>query len=115
MEIQGVTVGLPVGDLPRAVEWYQRVFALSEPDLEPADGVVEFQLGSIWLQLGEEPTARSGAEVVTRFSVADAAAERERLAALGVDVGPLEHVPDAVDYFDFRDPYGNQLSLYTEL
>ncbi|MER5394006.1 hypothetical protein [Saccharopolyspora sp. NPDC002686] len=52
---------------------------------------------------------------MTRFSVADAAAERERLAALGVDVGPLEHVPDAVDYFDFRDPYGNRLSLYTEL
>ncbi|MER5394007.1 hypothetical protein [Saccharopolyspora sp. NPDC002686] len=59
MEIQGVTVGLPVGDLPRAVEWYQRVFALSEPDLEPADGVVEFQLGSLDLAAARRRTDRS--------------------------------------------------------
>lgn len=108
-------MGFPVSDLRRAVEWYQRVFDLGGPDLEPADGVVEFQLGSIWLQLGEEATDRSGAEVVTRFSVADAAAERDRLAGLGVEVGPLEHVPGAVDYFDFRDPDGNLLSCYAEL
>ncbi|MDA3644601.1 VOC family protein [Saccharopolyspora indica] len=115
MDLRSATVGMPVSDLRRAVEWYQRVFALAGPDLEPADGVVEFQLGPIWLQLGEEPTARSGAEVVTRFDVADVAAERDRLVGLGVEVGPLEHVPGAVDYFDFADPDGNRLSLYTLL
>lgn len=115
MDVQSVTVGLPVSDLDRAVAWYQRVFALSAPDLAPADGVVEFQLGTIWLQLGVEPTVRSGAEVVTRFGVSDAAAERERLLVDGVEVGALEHVPDAVDYFDVLDPDGNQLSFYSEL
>lgn len=115
MDVQSVTVGLPVSDLERAVAWYQRVFALSAPDLVPADGVVEFQLGTIWLQLGEEPTRRSGAEVVTRFGISDAAAERERLIAQGVEVGPLEHVPDAVDYFDFLDLDGNKLSFDSEL
>ncbi|HTF47979.1 MAG TPA: VOC family protein [Pseudonocardia sp.] len=104
-----------MSDLPRAVEWYRQVFELGEPDLEPADGVVEFQLGSVWLQLGEEPTARSGAEVVTRFGVVDARAERDRIAALGVQVGPLEHVEGAVDYCDFVDPDGNVLSFYSEL
>lgn len=115
MDVRNVTVGLPVSDLAAAKEWYQRVFALPEPELEPAEGVVEFQLGTIWLQLGEEPTTRSGAQVVTRFGVDDVAAERERLVGLGVEVGPLEHVPDAVDYVDFLDPDGNQLSFYTEL
>lgn len=115
MDVQSVTVGLPVSDLSSAVEWYQKVFALSSPDLAPADGVVEFKLGAIWLQLGEEPTSRSGAEMVLRLGVADAAAEHRRLREGGIDVGDLEHVPDAVDYFDFHDPDGNLLSFYSEV
>ena len=35
-----------------------------------------------------------------------------RLTRLCVAAGPLEHVPGAIDYFDFADPDGNQLSLY---
>ncbi len=115
MDVQSVTVGLPVGDLDGAVEWYRNVFGLSGPDLAPADGVVEFRIGSVWLQLGEEPIERSGAEVVTRFGVRDAAAERDRLIGLGVETGPLEHVPGAVDYFDFLDPDGNKLGCYSEV
>jgi hypothetical protein len=45
----------PVSNLSRSVEWYQQVLELSEPDLEPVDGVVEFRVGPIWLQLGKEP------------------------------------------------------------
>jgi predicted enzyme related to lactoylglutathione lyase len=108
-----VTVGLPVGDLGRAVRWYQEVFRLGEPDLAPADGVLEFQVGPVWLQLSATPVAPSAAGTVTRFGVADAGAERSRLARLGVAVGPLEHVEGAVDYFDFTDPGGNRLSLYS--
>ncbi len=115
MDVQSVTIGLPVNNLEDAELWYRRAFALSGPDIVPADGVVEFQLGTIWLQLGEEPTGRSGAEVVTRFGVSDAAAQRECLIREGIGVGPLEHVPDADDYFDFSDPDGNKLSFYSEL
>lgn len=85
------------------------------PDLEPAEGVVEFKVGPIWLQLGEQPTVRSGAEVIIRLGVAAAGGQRERLLTVGVTVGPLEHVPGAVDYFDFTDPDGNVLSMYSEL
>ncbi|MBU4213473.1 MAG: VOC family protein [Actinobacteria bacterium] len=113
--MSSVTVGLPVSDLGRAVPWYRRLFGLTGPDLRPADGVVELRLGPIWLQLGEEPTARSGAEVVTRFGVDDVAALRERLITDGVQVGPVEHVPRAVDFFDLLDPDGNHLSFYTVL
>jgi predicted enzyme related to lactoylglutathione lyase len=108
-----VTVGLPVSDLGHAVRWYQEVFGLGEPDLAPADGVLEFQIGPLWLQLSAAPTAPSVTGTVTRFGVADAGAERTRLAQLGVAVGPLEQVPGAVDYFDFTDPDGNRLSLYS--
>jgi predicted enzyme related to lactoylglutathione lyase len=108
-----VTAGLPVSDLGRAVLWYQEVFGLGEPDLAPADGVLEFQVGPVWLQLSAAPVAPSAAGTVTRFGVADAGAERARLARLGVAVGPLEHVEGAVDYFDFTDPDGNRLGLYS--
>ncbi|RMI13177.1 VOC family protein [Cellulomonas triticagri] len=113
MDVSSVTVGLPVGDLAAATLWYRRVLELAEPDLEPADGVVEFEVGPVWLQLGSEPSGRSGAEVVLRLGVGDAASERERLRGLGVAVGPIEHVEGAVDYFDFVDPDGNRLSIYS--
>jgi predicted enzyme related to lactoylglutathione lyase len=117
-----VTVGLPVSDLGHALGWYRDVFGLGEPDLAPADGVLEFQVGPVWLQLSVAPVAPAApvapvtavvAGTVKRFGVADAGAERSRLAGLGVAVGPLEHVPGAVDYFDFTDPDGNRLSLYS--
>ena len=115
MDVSSAAVGLPVSDLAAAVRWYRQVLELAEPDLQPADGVVEFKVGSLWLQLGEESTARSGAQVVVRFGVDDAGRERQRLEQLGVAVGPLEHVPEAVNYFDFRDPDGNVLSFYSEI
>ena len=93
------TVGLPVSDLGRTVEWYRRAFELPAAELEPAYGIVEFRPGPVWLQLG----------------VADVAAEREHLLSLGVDVGELDHVEGMVDYVDFADPDGNALRLYTEL
>jgi predicted enzyme related to lactoylglutathione lyase len=115
MDVSSVTMALPVSDLGSAVTWYRQVLELSEPELEPAAGVVEFKFGSAWLQLGEEPTTRSGAQVIIRFGVDDAGRERQRLERLGVPVGPLEHVPGVVDYFDFTDPDGNVLSMYSEL
>jgi predicted enzyme related to lactoylglutathione lyase len=115
MDVSSAAVGLPVSDLAAAMKWYRQVLELAEPDLQPADGVVEFKIGSLWLQLGEEPTARSGAQVVVRFGVDDAERERQRLEQLGVSVGPLEHVPEAVNYFDFHDPDGNVLSFYSEI
>ena|ERR1035437_911548 len=115
MDVTTATVGLPVSDLDRAIEWYRNAFELPSAVLEPAYGVVEFRLGPIWLQLSAEATARSGAEVVTRLGVADVAVQRERLVALGIDVGPIHHVEGMIDYVEFSDPDGNALSLYTEL
>ncbi|MGO4783742.1 VOC family protein [Cryobacterium sp. W22_MBD10_FK3] len=113
MKLTSVTVGMPVQDLEQAERWYRRVFELSEPAISPAPGVVEVPMGAIDLQLSGEPVARSGARNTLRVGVENAAAEYERLSALGIELGPLEHVPGAVDYFDFDDPDGNALGVYS--
>jgi len=113
MKVTTATIGLPVRDLTAAETWYRQVFEISAPAVEPAPGVRELEVGPIELQLSEEPSERSGAQVVLRLGVPNASAEYERLTGLGLTLGPLEHVPGVVDYFDFTDPDGNTLSLYS--
>jgi predicted enzyme related to lactoylglutathione lyase len=112
MKITSVTIGMPVRDFAIAADWYQSVFELDGPDLRPADGVIEFKLGPIWLQLAET-REHPASESVIRFGVDNVGAERDRLRNLGISTGALEHVENAVDYVDFRDPDGNNLSFYS--
>jgi predicted enzyme related to lactoylglutathione lyase len=112
MDITSVTVGLPVTDIEASCLWYGAVFERAEPDLEPDAGVAEYEVGGIWIQLFEDAGAEENA-VAVRFGVDDVEAEHARIGALGIDVGPVEQVPGAVAYFDFRDPDGNVLSLYS--
>lgn len=70
-------------------------------------------MGSVWLQLAEEATTQSGAEMTTRFGIESVRTEHGRLVSLGVDIGILEHVDGVLDYFDFVDPDGNLLSFYS--
>lgn len=116
MTVTGVTVGIPVRDLAASRQWYERALGLGAPDLEPADGVVEYAVGGTWLQLGEDPThAVMPGHWVFRLGVSDVRTERDRLLALGLDVGELVIIEGVIAYFDFPDPDGNQLSYYTEL
>jgi hypothetical protein len=82
VQVSSVTIGLQVSDLAQATRWYQQVFALGNPELAPAPGVLEFHIGLIWLQLTAGPAGLAPAGPVTRFGVADAAAKRDRLASL---------------------------------
>lgn len=54
-----VTFGIPVRDLAAATPWYQKVLQVGEPDLNPAEGVAEFNLGKFWLQLEDAPIGRA--------------------------------------------------------
>jgi predicted enzyme related to lactoylglutathione lyase len=112
MQIMSTTIGIPVTDLNLAQLWYEAVFELEAPDLEPVDGIVEYQVGEVWLQLAhEESPVHAG--VVMRFGVTDVVVDHARLEALGVDVSPIVHVEGAVDFFDVVDPDGTTLSFYT--
>ena len=112
MQISSVTVGLSVSDLVAARCWYESVLEIDSPEVEPVEGIVEYDLGGCWLQLGEElPTG--SATAVLRLGVDDVRAERERLVDLGVAVPEVVHVPGVIDVVEFPDPDGNLLSLYT--
>jgi len=113
MDITSATIGITVSQLALSQLWYQAVFELDAPDLAPVDGIVEYEVGGIWIQLNEEPDAPPASGVVLRFGVSDVALEHTRLELLGVDVSPIVHVDGAVDFFDLADPDGNTLSLYT--
>ena len=110
-KVKTFTVGLPVTDLRRAVEWYRQLLGEAE-EINPAPGIWEFQIiSSGWLQLFESESNNPNAAVV-RFESYDIEASRMQALSLGTDVGEIESVPEAVRYFEFRDPFGNQLSLY---
>ncbi|WP_395818441.1 VOC family protein [Curtobacterium flaccumfaciens] len=112
MDITSVTVGLPVSDVEASCLWYGAVFERTEPDLEPEDGVAEYEVGGIWIQLYVDEQAEEN-PVSVRFGVDDVAAQHARIGALGIDIGPVECVDGAVDWFDVRDPDGNVLSLFS--
>lgn len=106
-------LGLSVTDLERSIDWYRRIFGLGRPAIEPVEGIVEFPYGPIWLQLVQSDSRPAGATTVANFQVADVQAERERLVALGVEVGVVMRVPGAVDYVEFADPDGNPFVLHS--
>jgi predicted enzyme related to lactoylglutathione lyase len=68
-------------------------------------------ISSGWLQLFESEINNPNPAVV-RFESDDIEASRMQALSLGTDVGEIETVPEAVRYFEFRDPFGNQLSFY---
>jgi catechol 2,3-dioxygenase-like lactoylglutathione lyase family enzyme len=115
MRATGVTVGIPVRDLDRATAWYRSAFQLGDPDLQPVEGLVEFDLGPFWLQLAHRPQDAGGRGITVNLSVADAGAERQRLADLGHDVSDLERYEGVVEFFELRDPDGNTIGFVTEL
>ena len=111
MRSTSVTIGVPVRDLGAARHWYESVLELEAPDVEPAPGIVEYEVAGCWLQLFEGK-AGEGAWVL-RIGVPDVRAERRRLIALGVAVGEVVEIEGVIAFCDFRDPDGNSLSLYT--
>ena len=110
-KIKSFTVGLPVTELKRAVEWYRQLLGEVE-EVNPAPGVWEFQIvPSGWLQLFESEINETNRSVM-RFESHDIEASRMLASSLSINVGQIETVPEAVRYFEFRDPFGNRLSFY---
>src|SRR6476660_2594792 len=110
-KIKSFTVGLPVTELKRAVEWYRQLLGEVE-EVNPAPGVWEFQIvPSGWLQLFESEISDPNQSVM-RFESDDIEASRMLASSLSINVGQIETVPEAVRYFEFGDPFGNRLSFY---
>lgn len=117
--ITGVrTIGVPVTDQDRAVEFYVGTLGMDKRLDVPAE-----QLGGRWIEVAPPGSAMTialvparqgaaaGVETGIRLTAADAASLREELAARGVDVGELLRWDGVPPMFAFRDPDGNGLEI----
>ena len=91
-------------DMARATSFYRDVLGL-EPDFE-SEHWTTFRTGACTLALhaGSEPPDPT-------FQVDDADAERDRLAAAGVEVTEIREPVAGLRVFDARDPDGNRFSI----
>ncbi|MDZ5758952.1 VOC family protein [Carnobacterium maltaromaticum] len=110
LNVKSITVGLPVSNLEKSASWYEKIL-MSDEKISPVEGIIEYQIGSVWIQLFEEKINVS--ENGLRLEVEDLDKEFERLKTLGVIVDEvMGDVPGIIRYFDFSDPDGNKLSFY---
>jgi predicted enzyme related to lactoylglutathione lyase len=102
--VELVEVVVYTEDMARATAFYRDVLGL-EPDFESPHWTT-FRTGACMLAL------HAGSEAPDpTFEVADAAAERERLIAAGVDVTEIREPAPGLRVFDARDPDGNRFSI----
>jgi lactoylglutathione lyase len=117
--ITGVrTIGVPVTDQDRAVEFYVGTLGLEKRLDVPAE-----LLGGRWIEVAPpgstttialvpaRPGATTGVETGIRLTTADAASLRKELVARGVGVGELLRWEGVPPMFAFRDPDGNGLEI----
>jgi lactoylglutathione lyase len=111
------TVGVPVTDQDKALEFYTGLLGLSTRMDVPMGG------GSRWIEVVPEsaPTsialirakesAPAGVETGVRLTTTDADAFHARLEAAGADVDEVLRWPGVPPMFAFRDQDGNGLEI----
>jgi len=113
-----MTVGVPVADQDRALEFYVETLGL-----EKRRDVAAPQMGGRWIEVAPASAAvtialeparegrEAGGETGIRLTTADAVAIHERLRADGVEVGEILRWPGVPPMFALRDPDGNGLEV----
>jgi lactoylglutathione lyase len=117
--ITGVyTVGVPVTDQDRALEFYVDTLGLDKRLDVPLE-----QLGGRWIEVAppgapvsialvpERDGVPSGVETGIRLTTADADAVHADLQSRGADVGEMLRWPEAPAMFAVRDQDGNGLEI----
>ena len=111
------TVGIPVTDQERALNFYVGLLGLDKRLDLPLSG------GHRWIEVGPAGAATTmalvaardgvpaGVETGVRLAAGDAEALHASLLATGVDVGEILRWPGVPAMFAFRDPDGNGLEI----
>ncbi|MFV9636769.1 VOC family protein [Mycobacterium neumannii] len=108
-----VAAVVATGDFAAALSWYYQLMGRG-PDLEPIEGVAEWQIAATaWLQLIEDHT-RAGRSAV-RIGVDDLDAQIAELRQLDIDTGEVVVIADLVKVVDVVDPDGNEVSFVQDL
>ena len=115
------TVGIPVTDQDRALEFYTETLGMEKRLDVPLP-----QFGGRWITLAPPGSATTialvpahrgvpaGVETGIRLGTPDAAAAHEYLRERGADVGQLLRWDAVPPMFAFRDPDGNGLEITQE-
>lgn len=112
MKFNDIAAVVATRDYAVARAWYAGVFG-REPDLEPVDGVAEWQVtATAWLQLITD-AERAGRSAV-RIGVDDLDAQIAELAGAGITAGEPVVIADMVRVVDVTDPDGNEVSFVAE-
>ena len=111
------TIGVPVSDQQRALEFYGGVLGFETRMDSPFPGGRWIEVAApgatttIALAAAQDGTA-TGVDTGIRFSTADATADHATLAGAGVDVdAEVLRFPGVPPMFSFRDPDGNTLYI----
>lgn len=100
-------------DYLAARTWYSRLFGRG-PDLEPIDGVAEWQIApTAWLQLITDD-ARAGHSAV-RIGVDDLDRQIAELTDMDVETREVVVIADLVKVVDVLDPDGNEVSFVEDV
>ncbi len=113
-----MTIGVPVSDQDRALEFYVNTLGLQKRRDFPAP-----QAGGRWIEVAPRDAsvtialvlasegAPAGGETGIRLTALDATAVHSALQAQGVDVDELLNWPGVPPMFAFRDQDGNALRV----
>lgn len=117
--ISGIyTVGVPVADQDRALEFYAGTLGLEKRLDVPLE-----QFGGRWIEVAppgapvtialvpERDGVPSGVETGIRLTAPDADRVHADLASRGVEVGEMLRWPGTPAMFGIRDPDGNRLEV----
>jgi catechol 2,3-dioxygenase-like lactoylglutathione lyase family enzyme len=109
-----VRIWYHVRDLDRARAFYAEQLGFSEAFADEEARWVTLDHGETEIALteGEPPEEEGG---VAAVDVENAKAERERLAAAGVEVGTVLELHGAVRVLDVFDPDGNRIQLTEDI
>ena len=109
MAMDVLFAGLAVTDLPRAVDWYGRLFGRAA-DVVPNDNEVMWRVtdtGRLYV-VGDAARAGRGLVAIAVPDLDEAVAD---LARRGIVGGPAEQVGDAGRKATVTDPDGNSIAL----
>jgi lactoylglutathione lyase len=107
------TVGVPVRDQDRALDFYVGTLGLEKQMDAPVPQIVVAppEQGATIALLPEREDVPAGIETGIRLGTEDAEADHASLGAAGVDVGELLRWEGIPPMFTVRDPDGNGLEI----
>lgn len=109
VKIEVAFTGVPVSDLARGRDFFERFFG-SPPDVLVNENEVMWQVAdAAWLYVVVDP-ARAG-HALAAVSVPDLDAALEDLASRGIEPAIIEQPGPAARKATFRDPEGNSVAI----